>query len=99
MLACYFQFAQEASKFTVYRHQEKSSQKSLACRPLPWELMLMKRKTFEAGLSQGMNPKRKMIRTSPKTAELNKKVVEIVDKCNIKGIPVSGVQLREAFSI
>ena len=59
-------------------------------------MMLMKRKTFEAGLSQGMNPKRKMIRTSPKTAELNKKVVEIVDKCNIKGIPVSGVQLREA---
>ena len=61
--------------------------------------MLMKRKTFEAGLSQGMNPKRKMIRTSPKTAELNKKVVEIVDKCNIKGIPVSGVQLRETVSV
>ena len=40
-------------------------------------MMLMKRKTFEAGLSQGMNPKRKMIGTSPKTAELNKKVVEI----------------------
>ena len=36
LLACYFQFAQEASKFTVDRHQEKLSQKSLACRHLPW---------------------------------------------------------------
>ena len=59
-------------------------------------MILTKRNEFEAELSQGINPKRKRIRTMQKTAELNQRIVEIVGKCNAKGIPVSGVQIREA---
>ena len=58
--------------------------------------VLRNRSKFEARLSQGINRKRKRDRPFLKTADLNDKVIQMVDKCNAKGIPVSGVQIREA---
>ena len=47
-------------------------------------MVLLKRKEFEAGLQQGINLKRKRIYT-PKSAGLNEKVVDVIEKCNAKG--------------
>ena len=58
--------------------------------------ILLKRKEIEAGISQGINPTGKSFQSFRKTAELNQKVVELVEKCNIKEIALSGVQVGEA---
>ena len=58
--------------------------------------ILLKRKEIEADLRDGINPKRKRVELSLKTAATNQKVIEIVEKCNTKSVPVSGVQIREA---
>ena len=38
----------------------------------------------------------KNLQSFRKTAELNQNIVELVEKCNIKGIPLNGVHVGEA---
>ena len=55
-----------------------------------------KRTAVEAKLGQGTNPKRRRVRHSTKTKEVNEKVLELIDKLNFNHVPISGVNIREA---
>ena len=61
-------------------------------------MVLLKRKEFEAGLQQGINLKRNKIRT-PKTAGLNEKVVDVIEKCNAKGNNFYAVKYLEIHGL